>query len=506
MAENPKKEYNGVIAISYTKKASQNLNERTLALGRGVRNSFFGTIHRFFFSEIIQPFFSFVFAPFHELKILELRELADKEKAALMQLHHEQHSINTFPEQGWDLLLRYGKVGYVILEFFGLYALKIISSSQACRNYLKARFTHIFIDEYQDADKYINEFFLQMVDIGMVGTAVGDSNQSIFGFDHKDSKYLIGLTQDKRFKNFRLTQNHRSHNSIINYSNRLLDPNAELLDNSESRVFGFKIIGDEATVCEFIDKFSSIICEKYGIENNSKIAILVKDRNTQKWIDANLKSPHKVINSTPLDNDINPRAHLFARLLSMYFDSTINFITIIEEFKDYENLSDKDKKALFKFKDFIVSRNEENLIEAKDAFIGIAKIVLPEIDNGNSIQNLEVVLENEISRNTYKPISDEEIVIMTLHKSKGLEFDLVFHLNLHDWVLPSRNSNGHMNYDQDLNLHYVGITRAKKLCILITNTKRHNNRDEEKDGNPSEFLTLNNVNELRDDYIWPSSE
>jgi len=57
---------------------------------------------------------------------------------------------------------------------------------------------------------------------------------------------------------------------------------------------------------------------------------------------------------------------------------------------------------------------------------------------------------------------------MTLHKSKGLEFDVVLHLDLYDWVSPIREyvkgsyNVVFQNEQQCLNLHYVGVTRARK--------------------------------------------
>ena len=58
------------------------------------------------------------------------------------------------------------------------------------------------------------------------------------------------------------------------------------------------------------------------------------------------------------------------------------------------------------------------------------------------------------------------------------------------------------NEEQDLDLHYVGITRAKKLCVLITNTLRHNANDEVKKSEPSVFLNRNGVEVLRKNYTY----
>ena len=110
---------------------------------------------------------------------------------------------------------------------------------------------------------------------------------------------------------------------------------------------------------------------------------------------------------------------------------------------------------------------------------------------------------------TYRPITGDEVLIMTLHKAKGLEFDIVYHLNLNQWELPYRKViNGdfdnplYPNWEQDLDLHYVGVTRAKKACYLITNTQRHNADGRIKKSSPSEFLTLNGVDKLRQNYSY----
>jgi superfamily I DNA/RNA helicase len=50
------KEYEGVIAISFTNKASSELRERTLKGGFEKKESFFGTIHKFYISEFILSF------------------------------------------------------------------------------------------------------------------------------------------------------------------------------------------------------------------------------------------------------------------------------------------------------------------------------------------------------------------------------------------------------------------------------------------------------------------
>ena len=68
--------YKGVIAISYTNKASDELQDRSLATGVESKNSFFGTMDKFFLAEIIMPFGERVLGrPIQELSVIKFNEL-----------------------------------------------------------------------------------------------------------------------------------------------------------------------------------------------------------------------------------------------------------------------------------------------------------------------------------------------------------------------------------------------------------------------------------------------
>lgn len=79
-------------------------------------------------------------------------------------------------------------------------------------------------------------------------------------------------------------------------------------------------------------------------------------------------------------------------------------------------------------------------------------------------------------------------------------------MNLHEWVFPAKRPvNGdfkHPKYEswqQDLDLHYVGITRAKKACDFIVPAQRTNSYDRVLVARDSKFLYHNNVQVLRDE-------
>lgn len=502
-------DYQGVIAISYTRKASANLRKRTL--GDGIQNkcSFFGTIDNFCLTQIIETFGHYVFG--HPLKEIEVKGICDIDKGQIRKfewisdIHPDYADIDE--EQFATIKDLFGQ-GHVLVESLELLALHIVKNSQACRKYIQARYKYVFIDEFQDADTYTNELFLLLIELGLNGIAVGDANQSIFGFAHKNNQYLKSLEQNPNFTSFSLGDNFRCSIPIINYSNRLLDENSQILNTDADGMFLVRVNGSEYSIAEYIDNEIESIKTEWDVSDNSEIAILVKNERTQQIIDESLDTPHRVVKTTLLDMDLNPRSRLYTLLLRFYFDDTVSFVGILDEYVDYESLTLHSRGKLHEESLLIKSIEEVDIDLLPIHFKIIADILLPKIQDGDSLQKLNKILSNENELESYKPLSSNEIQVMTLHKSKGLEFDVVFHLNMSDWELPFKriehndfNNPLYPNWKQDINLHYVGITRSRKACYLVRGTQRTNSYGNLKNAKDSEFLSLNGLGSLRKE-IW----
>ena len=190
-------DHKGVIAISYTNKASEELKKRSLKDGIGHKSSFFGTIDRFCSSEIIFPFLPQLWGnPGNEYEIKKIWDLDGQERNDFSWIKENQVSLEEI-ENYLELLQTYFRQGILFLETSGALALYTLINSNACQKYIRARYTHIFVDEYQDSGLEQHELFLKLEKIGLVAVAVGDANQFIFGFSNKDSKYLLGLAKKK---------------------------------------------------------------------------------------------------------------------------------------------------------------------------------------------------------------------------------------------------------------------------------------------------------------------
>jgi superfamily I DNA/RNA helicase len=67
----------------------------------------------------------------------------------------------------------------------------------------------------------------------------------------------------------------------------------------------------------------------------------------------------------------------------------------------------------------------------------------------------------------------EQVTLMTLHASKGLEFNCVFIVGCEDGLIPySLYDKSEIDIDEERRLLYVGMTRAKKVLYLSHSNKR----------------------------------
>ncbi len=79
------------------------------------------------------------------------------------------------------------------------------------------------------------------------------------------------------------------------------------------------------------------------------------------------------------------------------------------------------------------------------------------------LEHIALVMEND------DKAEGDKVSLMTLHAAKGLEFDLVFLPGWEEGLFPSQRSldeGGAKALEEERRLAYVGITRARKLCVI----------------------------------------
>lgn len=146
---------------------------------------------------------------------------------------------------------------------------------------------------------------------------------------------------------------------------------------------------------------------------------------------------------------------------------------VLDGLKDYQNLSIYElMEGLIKRIDYIDYLNDgtisaEDRVENVQELLGVAK-VYQDMDLETFLT--EVALVSDIdSLDSLK----DSVSMMTLHASKGLEFEVVFMVGMEEAIFPhSRTFFEPEELEEERRLCYVGMTRAKQQLYLLHASSR----------------------------------
>jgi len=402
------------------------------------------------------------------------------------------------------LVLSALKTGELPVSAIGLAALVTLDEVKESREYLAARYTSIFIDEYQDCGRAQHELLKRLAAMGLRAVVVGDLEQAIFQFNKKSPLFLRELMGSEQFEHFELTQNYRCDKSIVSYSLTLLDGKPRDIPRDMRRVFDVAIKGDEAAIAKAIRIRLPDIMDKYHIPDFKDIALIgSSNKGLNRFANA-IGIPFKLYSPTPLDKGFGKWRGLFIDLLELFYSPAKYPGDFCNRHLGFE-AKDSFRNKVFNLVEDYCSIDESSLYNNTDAAIEIARLCAPECENAEDIQRYrKTVGELSTLRAGFRPAQPGEINLLTYHKAKGLEFDAVFCLDTYEFIMPPYKAEEE-EYDalsQYFAMHYVGITRARKVCYFPLGTKRHNAKDLEKDARPSPFLSRPNLKELRNSPNW----
>ena len=146
---------------------------------------------------------------------------------ALAQASHEGE------RQTAQLMARYEErlTAYQSVDFDDLIGLplRLLSQHAEVAEKWQARLAHVLVDEYQDTNA--TQYELMKLLVGTEGnfTAVGDDDQSIYGWRGATLDNLRRLPQDYlKLKVIKLEQNYRSTSAILRAANNVIGPNPKL--------------------------------------------------------------------------------------------------------------------------------------------------------------------------------------------------------------------------------------------------------------------------------------
>jgi len=418
-----------------------------------------------------------------------------------------------------------------------LHCVKIFEKNSEITKLYSKNFKYILVDEYQDTNLIQSKWLNYLAEYNKNICCVGDDDQSIYSWRGAEIKNFLKF--DKIYENtkiIRLEKNYRSTQNILSAASKLIENNQnrvgkKLYTNSDNgelvSLNCYKNGKDEATgTADQIEKLK----KKYSLNN---ISILVRAIfQTREFEERFLKIglPYRIIGGIKFYERAEIKdciAYLkiihqaqddlsFERIINVpkrsIGDSTIKQINEYAK-KNKLSLEVASKKLLennkIKPKTKIGLTSFLNLIEKwrnnfnvkKFGHIKLLQTILDEsgysqmlknkkdLENENRLENIKellnamkefdnlesflehVALATSIDRNW----EGQKVNLMTIHASKGLEFDVVFLPGWEEGLFPHQKSieeKGEKGLEEERRLAYVGITRAKKLVYISFSMNR----------------------------------
>lgn len=390
-------------------------------------------------------------------------------------------------------------------------------------------FKHLLVDECQDLDLLqwaIIRFIQSICDAHLF--AVADDSQTLYEFRGAYPDYLI--KNQHKFDIYKLADNYRSDAYIVEAANRLIRHNVNRLDlemnpirHKSSPISIFKntnsdrLKEDLQETMENPETLKSITVLGRNHFLLEKLSLLL----TQSGIDhdyigkktaftrsENFRRVHSLLNLAvnPFDN--------FSFMLALDY-----FWIDREEYKAIRMRAVKEDKSHFQI--FRESKNEHWINEYFDCidsgfFEGILEWMYGVSFDFDAVP-IFAFIEDYLSV-THKPeiqqyldwlalfdVQDEitadskKLQLMTIHASKGLEFEMVIIAGMNEGILPNHRANRDpKELESERRLAYVAYTRAKDSLIL---TSRPVDPEARIQNPPSRFIAESLTEEIKESDI-----
>lgn len=314
-------------------------------------------------------------------------------------------------------------------DFVMEHAIKLCEKKNV-QSFLKSRFHAIYIDEAQDNNVQQYQLVEIFIQLGIKILMVGDENQTLYEFRGASSSAFNKYINDERFVNYELKRNFRCHHIINDIANSYSFPGTHVHQDG----MGYFVIRIEQlnAVVEKIKDESIVFLKKTNfdlIDYDGKFSIL------------------KEISFSPDLDDMAKR--IVICFLKIKFKENYYFYSLLDELHiDVDNFN-KTEVDLIRCKvEKYIFENDDNLDEVF-SLIGFYELKDKIYETYRSLEQL--VETKNFFQNTNKHVT------MTIHSSKGLEFDNVI-LRVDDLY--------HNDNFQKTN-YYVSMTRAKKRVFVI---------------------------------------
>ncbi|CAM3845425.1 MULTISPECIES: UvrD-helicase domain-containing protein [Pseudoalteromonas] len=406
-------------------------------------------------------------------------------------------------------------------------ALKIVKSSSTLMSSIRATYKFVFIDEFQDLNGHQYDFVKELFcESQSVITVVGDTKQAIMKFANALPDGFVRFESDfnadlKRiYTNFRTTPELKQ---FIDYTGNNwwpIDSNSVIYNTEgiplNKRDYSLLIFDDEAHEAKQL----SLKIKKWIVEDRIKpeeIAILFR-ANTNNTYSKNLNIALLEQNILSV-NESNIQDYI-SEPLGKVLVSLLCLLTRPRDVKAWECLRDSYvycSSSNSRHNDFVLTTilnkiGKANFYgegEAKsfDELFDITTKIMNEFFDENLKKNWVQYQQGTLMKETFHGVLEElkeakkiscswasavdlisgvgAVRMMTIHKSKGLEFEAVILLGLEDYSY-FRFGMNQKKLDEERSTVFVGLSRAKsKLLISSAIHRQHSG--------PSSYAHVNSI-------------
>ena len=394
------------------------------------------------------------------------RAAATEFKQRLMQLiGNAAHfvEIKTFHSYCFDLLGRVGNLdeaGDVVKQ-----AAEMIKNGEVEPNRISK--TVLVIDEAQDMSKddYALVTALMKANEEIRVIAVGDDDQNIYEFRGSNSLYLYELAQTEHSRFFEMTENYRSFRHIVEAAN-------DFARNIRQRIKSAPIISMSQEDGEVrIVKHPYEIQEKrvYMYQPILEDVIRLQTSNNQKATDGSSDKKNETISILTQTNEeavimlaLLHSHGIKAKLVQSMDGLRFWNLAEVRYFLKKIDQSLKETKSPI-IPDDIWETAKHQTYQKYASSLALQYLhrslqIFEQTNRAKYYSDLkEFVFESSVE--DFCDITESDIVVSTIHKAKGHEFDHVLMLITH----PEHPT------DEILRRYYVGMTRAKQTLTIHTN-------------------------------------
>lgn len=395
--------------------------------------------------------------------------------------------------------------------------LRMLQENETFRNFYQDRFQYIHVDEYQDTNETQYQLTKILAQKHKNICVVGDSDQNIYSWRGANLKNILNFEED--FPNTTvvlLEQNYRSTKTVLDAANAVIEKNKarkpKILRTESDGGEPITVIRnwDETIEANWIaQKCAALIAD--GVEPK-EIAVLFRTNFQsraleQGFMESNI--PYRMLGVKFFDRKEIKDIVSYIRV-ALVRESGADFrraattpsrgigkvsVTKVLSGEITEETNDKKLKPFFTLLNTIKDYTEEHTVAETITFVmtqtGYEKMLKDE-GTDESLERLANIQElvsfatryneeigltgvehffEEVSLLTDKETTQENAVrLMTIHASKGLEFEYVFITGLEHGLFPSeRGSNTAQTLEEmeeERRLFYVALTRAKKKLFL----------------------------------------